>query len=323
MTAIVLPRNPSFLVLLRTSILMVVAIVLSACNTTPSAPTVLEPATKSPKVALVLGGGGARGFAHVGVIKALEDNGITPSIVVGTSVGSLVGSLYASGYNISKLEQLALTTPDSALTDFTLSNQGFIEGIKLKNFINSHVDGRPIEDFPIRFGAVAAEKNTLQKVVFTQGDAGLAVQASCSVPNIFIAPRIPQGVGKKYIDGGVVSLVPVDSARSLGADIVIAVDVAAAPSTQRNILPAITSLSSFWALLENNLTLSAVDNKSASMRAERDRADIVIVPEVGHISSIDTSRRRELITAGNQATERQMAAIAQLIAEYSSQTVTQ
>ncbi|MEJ6069874.1 patatin-like phospholipase family protein, partial [Psychrobacter sp. 16-Bac2893] len=201
---------------------------MSACNSlTPVAPADTSVPNK-PTVALVLGGGGAKGFAHVGVIKALEENGIKPTLVVGTSVGSLVGSLYASGYTAKQLEHLALNTTDSELTDFTLSNQGFIEGIKLKNFINANVGGRTIENFPIRFAAITAEKNTLKKTVFTTGDVGLAVQASCSVPNIFIAPRIPEKVGKKYIDGGVVSLVPVDSARDLGADIIIAVDVTAA-----------------------------------------------------------------------------------------------
>ncbi|WP_367107515.1 patatin-like phospholipase family protein [uncultured Psychrobacter sp.] len=310
--------------LLRLSLLGVLAIFVNACSSlTPKTSTPLQPRIEKPSVALVLGGGGAKGFAHVGVIKALEENGITPTIVVGTSVGSLVGSLYASGYSAADLEQLALTTPDSALTDFTLSNQGFIEGIKLKNFINAKVNGQLIEDFPISFAAIAAEKNTLKKVVFTQGDAGLAVQASCSVPNIFIAPRIPEKVGKKYIDGGVVSLVPVDSAYDLGADIVIAVDVTASSPAQKtsinSILPAVTSLSSFWALLENNFILNVNSNAPSknvvSMPAERQRADIVIIPEVGHISSLDTSQRSTLIKAGTEATIPQIKAIKQLITD--------
>ena len=308
---------------LRISLLSTLGLCINACSTlTPAAP---EPVIEAPSIALVLGGGGAKGFAHVGVIKTLEENGIKPTLVVGTSVGSLVGSLYASGYNPQQLEQLALNTPDSELTDFVFSNQGFIEGIKLKNFINAKVGGRAIEDFPMRFAAVAAEKQTLKKAVFTTGNAGLAVQASSSVPNIFIAPRIPEKVGKKYIDGGMVTLIPVDSARDLGADIVIAVDVTApSPSTKsttNNILPAITSLSSFWALLENNLASNATlaaTNDSSSMRHERERADIVITPDVGHISSIDTSQRSILISAGSQATAPQINAIKQLIKEKSN-----
>lgn len=309
--------------LLRFSMLSILGLSMTACQSlTPIAETI-TPANNQPKVALVLGGGGAKGFAHIGVIKALEANGIKPTLVVGTSVGSLVGSLYASGYTAKELERLALTTTDSELTDFTLSNQGFIEGIKLKNFINANVNGRTIESFPISFAAVAAEKQSLKKAVFTTGDTGLAVQASCSVPNIFISPRIPEKVGKKYIDGGVVSLVPVDSARALGANIIIAVDVNAANTNTStlNQKSTISSLTSFWGFLENSLMANAaynakaspINHNAASMRHERDRADIVIIPNVGQISSLDTSQRQALITAGTQATTRQINAIKQLI----------
>jgi NTE family protein len=309
----------SFRIWIQVSLLGILGLQVSACNSLKPTIAPLKPVTEPLSVALVLGGGGAKGFAHIGVIKALEENGITPTLVVGTSVGSLVGSLYASGYTAVQLEQLALTTPDSALTDFTLSNQGFIEGLKLKNFINTKVGGRPIDAFPISFAAIAAEKHTLKKAVFTTGDAGLAVQASCSVPNIFIAPRIPERVGKKYVDGGVVSLVPVDSARDLGADIVIAVDVTAyAKRADGNILPAITSLSSFWSLLESSLASTVTRSTSSSssvMRDERLRADILITPDVSHISALDTSQRKALIIAGMQATVPQIDAIKQLTKE--------
>ena len=278
--------------LLRFSMLGILGVFISACQSLPSVTKTVAPIEKQPKVALVLGGGGAKGFAHIGVIKALEENGITPTLVVGTSVGSLIGSLYASGYNAKQLERLALNTSDSELTDFTLSNQGFIEGIKLKNFINAKVGGRAIENFPISFAAVAAEKHTLKKAVFSSGDAGLAVQASCSVPNIFIAPRIPEKVGK---------------------------------------IPTINSLSSFWGFLESNIVTNfsnatnvtsvsqASTKRSTAMRRERERADIIIIPDIGHISSLDTSQRRALMTAGMQATTPQIAAIKQLMKDKAQQ----
>lgn len=303
------------------SLLGTFALFASSCSSFTPAAVPVQPVIEAPRIALVLGGGGTKGFAHVGVIKALEQNGITPTLVVGTSVGSLVGSLYASGMTSARLEQLALTTADSELLDFTLSNQGFVEGIKLKNFINTNVGNRPIEAFPIRFAAVAAEKNSLIKTVFTTGDTGLAVQASCSVPNIFIAPRIPIKVGKKYIDGGVVSLVPVDSARDLGADIIIAVDVTAdqsapSPSNKR---PSISTLSSFWGLLEYSIAANTPNAKSLSSSNDNEiqRADIIITPNLGRISSIDSSQRRALIDAGNTATTAQIADIKQLIKEKS------
>ena len=316
---------------IKASLLTMLSVLASACHTVSpivdSEPTV----TVTPSIALVLGGGGAKGFAHVGVIKALESNGITPTLIVGTSVGSIIGSVYASGYSAERLERLALTTTDNELMDFTLSNQGFVAGLKLKNFINTQVRQQPIEDFPIRFAAIAAEQNTLKKTVFTNGEAGVAVQASSSVPNIFIAPRIPKNGGKKYIDGGVVSLVPVDSARDLGADIVIAVDVTAPihkaspinnPLNSIDSLLSITSLSNFWGLLENSLITNAsasgsMHNRNTTMRLERDRADIIIIPKVGHLSSVDSSQRRALIAAGEQATNEQMTAIKRLIATQS------
>ncbi|WP_201618297.1 patatin-like phospholipase family protein [Psychrobacter urativorans] len=331
-------RKLTYLSLLfRASLIGALGVLTSACNSiTPivTSPQI-APEPYTPNVALVLGGGGAKGFAHVGVIKALEENGITPTLVVGTSVGSLVGSLYASGYTAAQLEQVALTTPDSALTDFTLSNQGFIEGIKLKNFINAKVGGQLIEDFPISFAAIAAEKDSLKKAVFTTGNAGLAVQASCSVPNIFIAPRIPEKVGKKYIDGGVVSLVPVDSARDLGADIIIAVDVTDPNSgsdttiANHNKLPIsrlydINSFSNFWGLLEQSLAANLNSNVAVNSTSnhERQRADIIITPNVSHISSLDTSQRRALISAGSQATKPQITAIKQLIKDKSNSKYT-
>ncbi len=299
---------------LRLSLMGATALLVSSCASTKPVAATVTPIIEAPRIALVLGGGGTKGFAHVGVIQALEENGITPSLVVGTSVGSLVGSLYASGMSADKLEQLALTTADSELLDFTLSNQGFIEGIKLKNFINAKVNNRPIESFPIRFAAIAAEKSTLKKIVLTQGNAGLAVQASCSVPNIFIAPRIPEKTGKKYIDGGVVSLVPVDSARDLGADIIIAVDVTATKSqsvTSNNKRSSVSTLSDFWGLLEYN---SIANNVSPAKTSERERADIIITPDIAHISSLDSSQRRVLIAAGRQATTAQIDEIKKLIA---------
>ncbi|GAF58730.1 LOW QUALITY PROTEIN: protein YchK [Psychrobacter sp. JCM 18902] len=304
------------------SLIAVLGLSISACSAlAPAQPLPEAPKIAPLNVALVLGGGGAKGFAHVGVIKALEANGIKPTLIVGTSVGSLVGGLYASGYTPVQLEQLALTTTDSELTDFVLSNQGVIEGIKLKNFINDKVDGRVIEDFPIRFAAVAAEKHTLKKAIFTTGDAGLAVQASCSVPNIFIAPRIPEKVGKKYIDGGVVSylsIVPVIWALILLLPLmqtlvltILAVSLHLIKNTSTDAI-----FGDFW---RSNVVASPSANRASSMQRERDRADVLITPAVSHISSLDTSQRRALIAAGSQATTAQMAAIKQLIKEKSNQ----
>lgn len=306
------------------------ALLLSGCSTltTDTQPITTSPQT-GPVIALVLGGGGAKGFAHVGVIKALEANHIKPNLVVGTSVGSFVGSIYASGMPASELESIAVTTADSDLTDFTVSYQGIIEGEKLRRFVNSQVNNQPIESFPTRFAAVAAEKHTLKKAVFTEGEAGLIVQASSSVPNVFIAPRIPDPktsgqIGKKYIDGGVVSMVPVDVAKALGADLVIAVDLQAGNTSQTSATPS----RSIWSLIEQgynsyNNSSSTTENKSgpytqnyeAINNAEISRADVLIRPDVASISSISTVNREQAIAAGVKATEQNLPAIKAAIAK--------
>lgn len=302
-----------------------VLLLTTSCTTTSvyDAPIQTLKPTK-PVIALVLGGGGAKGFAHVGVIKALEARGIKPDLIVGSSVGSFVGSLYASGMTANHLEHLALTTPDTELTDFTLAYQGIIEGIKLKDFVNLQVGQRPIEALPIRFAAVATEKHTGKQAVFTSGDTGLMVQASCSVPNIFIAPRIPEKVGKKYVDGGVSSLVPVDAARALGADVVIAVDITDNTSTNKGKAEGQRNI---WSMMEQSYVAMQSTSKDGTTsgkysqggipvtQAEVTRADVIIRPQVAHISSVDTSRRSETITAGEKAANAKLAAIAEAIAK--------
>lgn len=290
----------------------------SSCTTTMPVTSTAIPQPTKPVIALVLGGGGAKGLAHVGVIKVLEASGIKPDLIVGSSVGSLVGGLYASGMSADTLTQLALTTPNEALTDFTLAHQGIIEGVKLRRFVNAQVQGRPIESLPIRFAAVATDNNTKQKTVFTSGETGLIVQASCSVPGIFIAPRIPDKVGKKYIDGGVASLVPVDTARALGADVVIAVDVMSdeTPSKAANGYNNTPKSSpNIWSLMEQGYNSTyANKGKYTQSQAEVMRADVVIRPNVAHISSIDTSQRMDTIMAGEAAAAQSLPAIAEAIA---------
>ena len=288
-------------------------LLLNGCSTTPTQTTTNPTLPSKPTIALVLGGGGAKGFAHVGVIKALEANDIHPNLIVGSSAGSVVGSLYASGKTAAQLEQIALTTQDSDIADFTLSYQGIIEGSKLKNFINTQVGGRTIEQLPIRFAAVATEKNKLTKTVFTQGDTGLVVQASSSVPALFIAPRIPEKVGKKYIDGGVSSLVPVDTAKSLGADVIIAVDLldTAAINKSTNIDK---NQRNIWKLIDQHYhkqtSTQAANNYKA---AEIKRADVIITPNVSNFSVFDTIQREQMIAAGEKAAQQKIAQIKQAI----------
>lgn len=207
------------------------ALLLCACASTPKH-TPPKPAS-TPKIALVLGGGGAKGFAHVGVIDALESHGIKPDIIIGTSAGAMVGAIYASGKSASELTDIALSLDEMALMDISPSKQGLLEGEKLASYINDIVNHTPLEKLPISFMAVATEHSTGEAVGFRTGDTGQAVRASASIPKLFILPRLPKN-GKKYSDGGRSALVPARFAKGLGADIVISVDVLAHRPTPKS-----------------------------------------------------------------------------------------
>ncbi|MGM3185878.1 patatin-like phospholipase family protein [Musicola paradisiaca] len=185
----------------------------------PSSPVV---APRPARLALALGGGGLRGYAHVGVLQALEEAGIHPDMVVGTSVGALVGAAYASGVSPAELWHIADGASLSSLADVSMAGPGFIRGEALAGWTNKLVGGKTIEHFPSRFAAVATDLNHALPFVITAGDAGEAVRASAAIPGIFLPVRAD---GNQFVDGGVVSLVPVLAARALGAQIVVAVDI--------------------------------------------------------------------------------------------------
>lgn len=278
---------------------------LAACTTTPTPPSQPIKPRPTPKIALVLGGGGAKGFAHIGVIKVLEKNGIKPDLIVGTSAGSLVGSLYASGKSAKDLEDIATHVSNDELLDFTLSKQGFIEGVKLQNWVNTQVAHRPIEKLPIRFASVATDLTTKQKVVFDKGDTGLAVRASSSVYGVFIPPRIETANGnKRYGDGGLTSLVPVQTAKDMGATFVIAVDVSAPPKN--------SNPQDFWALLDQTFAVMPYKNNTAEINV----ADVIIRPDVGDIGTTNTVARAATIKAGELATEQKIAEIKQKLGKF-------
>ena len=184
-------------------------------------PDVSSVAAREPVIAVALGGGGAKGFAHIGVVKVLESHGIKPKIVTGTSAGSFVGSIYASGKTPYQMQQLALQLKESDIRDLTLNSQGFVLGQKLQDYINRNVGNQPIEKFPKRFAAVATRLDNGKKAEFIRGNAGQAVRASCSIPNVFVPATIAK---TQYVDGGLVSPIPVETAKSMGADCIITGD---------------------------------------------------------------------------------------------------
>ena len=285
--------------LIRYSLVGVLALTLAGCDKTTKTPPSTTPIqAREPVIALALGGGGAKGFAHIGVIKVLESHGIKPKIVTGTSAGSFVGSLYASGKSPYQLQHIALTFKESDIRDLTLNRQGFIAGQKLQDFVNQHVANKPIEKFPIRFAAVATRLDNGRKADFIKGNAGQAVRASCSIPNVFVPATIG---GTQYVDGGLVSPIPVQTAKAMGADLVIAVDISARPTGNQPV--------SMWGLLDQTLNIMG----QQSINQELAQSNIVIQPKVGHIGTLDLIASNQTILEGEKAAQLQVKAIQQAI----------
>ncbi|WP_370624442.1 patatin-like phospholipase family protein [Polynucleobacter sp. AM-26B4] len=253
---------------------------------------------KKPVIGLALGGGAARGFAHIGVIKALESQGIFPNLVVGTSAGSVIAALYASGYRGTELQKIALSLDEAAITDWALPFSGrfggMIKGDALQAMVNRLIKNQTIENMPMPLGIVGTDLQTGNGVLFQRGDTGQAVRASCSIPGVF-QPTIIQG--REYVDGGLVSPVPVRYAKQMGADIVIAVNISTEPSSQ-------DSSGSLGILLHT----TSIMGKSINT-FELDLAQVVIQPELKSMRSTDFKSRNAAILAGEEAVMKQISQI--------------
>ena len=256
---------------------------------TPSTPPPPEVTVKKPvKIGLALGGGAARGFAHVGVIAVLEEAGIKPQIVVGTSAGSLVAALYASGKTSAQLHQTALNMDEVAITDWMLPivGRGVFRGEALARYVNELVANRLMENMVIPLGIVATDLGNGNAVLFQKGDTGTAVRASSAVPAVFVPVKIN---GRDYVDGGLVSPVPVRYARQMGADVVIAVDISNPPEAN-----------AADGTLQILLQTFAIMGKSIN-DYELKGADVVVRPSLVGLKSADFSSRQRAIDAGKAA----------------------
>ncbi len=282
-----------FPIVLRKLLILFAAGVVAACALSPAdyngagAPreaAILPLRSERPLVALALGSGGARGFAHIGVIKALEEAGIVPDIVTGSSSGAVVAALYASGRQARELEDIALRLERGDLVDYALFGNGWVKGEALQDFVNRMVNGQPIERLARPFAVIATEARSGRMVVFNRGDTGVAVRASASVPRIFVPPVIN---GEEYVDGGLSSPVPVKVARAMGADVVIAVDVS-------------------WF---GQARTRDPDEMARYGRSERyvrygdelEEADVVIVPRTVRTRMLDFDQKESNIAAGEAA----------------------
>lgn len=278
------------------------SLALFGCDKTIKSPPPATPLkAREPVIALALGGGGAKGFAHIGVIKVLESHGIKPKIVTGTSAGSFVGSIYASGQTPYQMQSLALKLQESDLRDLTLNRQGIILGQKLQDYVNTQVSNKPIEKFPIRFAAVATRLDNGQKADFIKGNAGQAVRASCSIPNVFV----PATIGNvKYVDGGLVSPIPVKTAKDMGADIVIAVDISARPTG--------SGAGNMLGLLDQTINIMG----QQSISTELNQANVVIQPKVGNLGVLDLKASNQAILEGEKAAQLKIKDIQNVITHF-------
>jgi NTE family protein len=268
----------------------------------PAPAPVPEPEVKipPPRIALVLGGGAAKGFAHIGVIKALESQGIKPDLVVGTSAGAVVGSLYASGISGFDLQRIALDLKESSFSDWSLPDRGFLRGEALQEFVNKQVQNRPLEKLTLPIAVVATDLQTGDSTVFQRGDTGMAVRASSTVPGLFQPVRIN---GKEYVDGGLSSPLPVHIARRLGADIVIASDISAKPAL-RKVQDTVDILLQTFTIMGNAIATQ-----------ERQDADVVVKPDISKLNSTDFESRHLAILEGERSGLAAIPNLRQKIAE--------
>lgn len=259
-------------------------------------------ASKKPVIGLALGGGAARGFAHIGVIKALEAQNIFPDLIVGTSAGSVIAALYASGYKASELQRIALSLDEAAITDWALPFSGrfggMIKGDALQSMVNRLVKNQTIENMKLPLGIVGTDLQTGAGVLFRRGDTGQAVRASCSIPGIFQPTLIG---GREYVDGGLVAPVPVQYAKQMGADFVIAVNISTEPSSQ-------DSSGTLGVLLQTTSIMSQRINAF-----ELEKAQVVIRPELNSMKGTDFKSRNAAILAGEEATTQQMGQLKTLL----------
>ncbi len=284
---------------------------LSGCATLPppvpaagyptAGPLVRIKRTNHPVVVMALSGGVAHGFAHIGVLEVLDKNGIRPDGIVGTSAGSVVGALYAGGLHGEALVDAGLELRRNQVIEFTLPNSGFINGQRLQDYIDRRLGNRPIQRLGLPFVAVATDLRTGRLVAFNRGDTGMAVRASSSVPGVFQPLAID---GHEYVDGGLVSPVPVRVARALGADIVIAVDVTRQPAVARRLGDTASLVGQSIVVMEHALA-----------KNELAGADIVIRPDLRNVPTTDFDLRAEAIEAGERAALAALPKIRALIAK--------
>ncbi|WP_232696985.1 patatin-like phospholipase family protein [Brevibacillus daliensis] len=241
---------------------------------------------RRPKIGLALGSGGARGFAHIGVLKVLDEHDIPIDFIAGSSMGSMVGALYANQIEPHMIEKLAANLKRKYWLDVMMPKMGFVSGQKIKEIIRLLTHGKNIEDLAIPLAVVATDIENGERVVFREGPVDVAVRSSISIPGIFVPERVN---GRLLVDGGVIDRVPITVTKEMGADIVIGIDVANFDTVMK-----VTTI--FDVIAQ---TIDVMEREILRYRILS--ADLLIRPEVGHISSLAYSNCNEIVDLGEKA----------------------
>lgn len=257
-----------------------------------------------PKIGLALGSGGARGFAHLGVIKVLKDENIPIDLIAGSSMGALVGSFYAVGQDIERLYKVAAVFKRKYYLDFTVPKMGFISGNRVKEFIKVFTHGKTFNELDIPLAIVATDLLKGERVIFREGPVYEAVRASISIPGIFVPVKLD---GRVLVDGGVADRVPVSLAKEMGADIIIAVDVSRVKVN--------ASISSIF-----DVILQSIDIMQDELVRNREiQSDIMIRPHLEQFSSKAFTNIEEIIQIGEEETKKMIPKIKQLLQAWREQ----
>jgi NTE family protein len=251
-----------------------------------------------PKIGLALGSGGARGFAHLGVIKVLVENGIAIDYIAGSSMGSLVACFYGTGIEMDRLYKISTAFKRKYYLDFTIPKMGFISGKRVKELIRIFTKGKRLEELMIPVSVVATDLMTGEKVVFTEGSIADAVRASISIPGVFVPEKLN---GRLLVDGGVVDRVPVSVVKKMGADLVIAVDVSRVKTN--------AEITTIYDVIMQSLDIMQME----LMENRQIASDVMIRPPVEMYSSRAFTNIDELILIGEEEARKQINQIKQTI----------
>ena len=259
---------------------------------------------EAKKIGLALSGGAARGFAHLGVLKVMQEHNITIDMIAGTSAGSFAGGAFACGLKAEEIIEMSRKISWLSMAGFSYSPKGFLTNVPMGNFIKKSFPFTKFEDLKIPFSAVACDLESGEEIdKKDSGDLPLAIRASCAIPGVFV-PIIDED-GRKLIDGGVVAPIPTQAVRKMGAEIVIAVDVLACGST-------------YWGTPS---TLLGVTFQSAMMLLrtaslnQHYHADVVIIPQISHLRPDEIGKLDDFVKAGEEAALGKIETIKALIAQ--------